>query len=113
MGSAAAAAAGSGSADVFISEADILGPRKKTKADYAERIASIEKGREGREKYGSLRGKKKKAMPSSTTNREKARNKPIMMILGSGAVKGKKKASLREKQQKLRAHIERAKKAHG
>jgi len=107
------AAAGSGSADVFISEADILGPRKKTKADYAERIASIEKGREGREKYGSLRGKKKKAMPSSTTNREKARNKPIMMILGSGAVKGKKKASLREKQQKLRAHIERAKKAHG
>lgn len=51
-------------------------------------------------------------MPSSTTNREKARNKPLMMILASGAVRGKKKASLRQKQQKLRAHIERAKKAH-
>lgn len=102
----------SAAGDAFVSENDILGPRKKAKADYTERIASIEKGREGREKYGSLKGKKKKGTPSSTTNREKARNKPIMMILGSGAVKGKKKASLREKQQKLRAHIERAKKTH-
>ncbi|KAI0670697.1 SDA1-domain-containing protein [Trametes maxima] len=99
-------------ADTFISEDDILGPRKKAKADYAERIASIEKGREGREKYGSLKGKKNKAAPSSSTNREKARNKPLMMIIASGAVKGKKKASLRQKQRKLRAHIERAKKAH-
>ncbi|KAH0830417.1 SDA1-domain-containing protein [Lanmaoa asiatica] len=106
------AATGDGSTDAFISENDILGPRKKAKADYAERIASIEKGREGREKYGSLKGKKKKETPSSSTNREKARNKPIMMILSSGAVRGKKKASLREKQQKLRAHIERSKKAH-
>ncbi|TFK93178.1 SDA1-domain-containing protein [Polyporus arcularius HHB13444] len=99
-------------ADTFISENDILGPRKKAKADYAERIASIEKGREGREKYGSLKGKKNKDAPSSSTNREKARNKPLMMILASGAVRGKKKASLREKQRKLRAHIERAKKSH-
>ena len=99
-------------AETFISENDILGPRKKAKADYAERMASIEKGREGREKYGSLKGKKNKAAPSSSTNREKARNKPLMMILASGAVRSKKKASLREKQQKLRAHIERAKKAH-
>lgn len=97
--------------DVFISENDILGPRKKAKADYAERMASIQKGREGREKFGSHKGKQKKEAPSSSTNREKARNKPIMMILSSGAVRGKKKASLREKQQKLRAHIERAKKA--
>ncbi|KAI6043102.1 SDA1-domain-containing protein [Pisolithus marmoratus] len=100
------------SANAFISESDILGPRKKAKADYAERLASIEKGREGRERFGSLKGKKKKAAPSSSTNREKARNKPVMMILSSRAVRGKKKASLREKQQKLRAHIERAKKAH-
>jgi len=100
------------SSNTFISENDILGPRKKVKADYAERIASIEKGREGREKFGSLMGKKKKGAPSSSTNREKARNKPVMMILSSKAVKGKKKASLREKQQKLRAHIERAKRTH-
>jgi protein SDA1 len=97
--------------DTFISENDILGPRKKAKADYAERIASIEKGREGREKYGSLKGKKNKDAPSSSTNREKARNKPIMMIMASGAVRGKKKASLKDKQRKLRAHIDRAKKS--
>ncbi|KAJ7684798.1 SDA1-domain-containing protein [Mycena polygramma] len=96
--------------DSFISENDILGPRKKAKSDYAERMASIAKGREGREKFGSHKGKKNKETPSSSTNREKARNKPIMMILGSNAVRGKKKASLREKQQKLRAHINKSKK---
>ncbi|KAF4615384.1 hypothetical protein D9613_002888 [Agrocybe pediades] len=95
----------------FISENDILGPRKKAKADYAERMASIQKGREGREKFGSRKGKQNKAAPSSSTNREKARNKPIMMVLSSNAVRGKKKASLRDKQQKLRAHITKAKKA--
>ncbi|TFK46042.1 SDA1-domain-containing protein [Heliocybe sulcata] len=106
-------AASQGNLDsAFISELDIIGPRKKSKADYAERIASIEKGREGREKYGSMKGKKKKETPSSSTNREKARNKPIMMIMGSGKVRGKKKASLRDKQVKLRRHIEKGKKAH-
>lgn len=74
-------------------------------------MASIQKGREGREKFGSARGKKKKENPSSSTNREKARNKPIMMILASNSVKGKKKASLRDKQKKLRAHIDRAKRS--
>lgn len=102
----------SGTEDTFISEMDILGPKKKAKADYAERMASIEKGREGREKFGSLKGKKKKDKPSSSTNREKTRNKPLMMIIASGAVRGKKKASLREKQRKLRAHIDRAKKSY-
>ena len=97
--------------DEFISESDILGPRKKAKSDYAERMASIQKGREGREKFGSHKGKQNKVVPSSSTNREKARNKPIMMMLSSGAVRSKKKASLREKQQKLRAHIDRSKKS--
>ncbi|KAE9406981.1 SDA1-domain-containing protein [Gymnopus androsaceus JB14] len=98
-------------AATFISENDILGPRKKAKADYAERMASVQKGREGREKFGSRKGKKTKDAPSSSTNKEKARNKPIMMILSSGSVRGKKKASLRDKQRKLRAHIEKGKKA--
>lgn len=108
--------AGAGADDVtaaaFISESDILGPRKKAKADYEERVASIARGREGREKFGSMKGKRKKETPSSSTNREKARNKPIMMIMGSKGVRGKKKQSLQEKQKRLRAHIERAKKAY-
>lgn len=95
----------------FVSEHDILGPRKKVKADYAERVASVERGREDREGFGSNKGKKKKGVPSSSTNKEKARNKPFMMILSSGAVKGKRRASLKEKQQRLRRHIEKAKRS--
>lgn len=105
-----ALASSSALGDTFISENDILGPRKKAKADYEERMASIQKGREGREKFGSAKGKKNKETPSSTTNREKRRNKPIMMIMASGAVRGKRKASLRDKQKKLRAHVDKAKK---
>jgi protein SDA1 len=113
---ASSSSGGGGATDdntaVFISESDILGPRKKAKADYEERIASIARGREGREKFGSSKGKRKKETPSSSTNREKARNKPIMMIMGSKGVRGKKKQSLRDKQKRLRAHIDRAKKSH-
>ena len=73
-------------------------------------MASIQTGREGREKFGSLRGKKGKVNPSSSTNKEKAKKKPFMMVMASGAVRGKKKASLKEKQKKLRKHIEKSKK---
>jgi protein SDA1 len=107
-----ATSSGADDTTAFISESDILGPRKKAKADYEERVASIARGREGREKFGSMKGKRRKETPSSSTNREKARNKPIMMIMGSKGVRGKKKQSLHEKQKRLRAHIERAKKAH-
>ena len=95
---------------LLVSENDILGPRKKPKADYEERMESVMKGRESREKYGSMKGKKMKETPSSSTNREKARNKPLMMVMASAAVRGKKKASLREKQKRMRAHLENAKK---
>ncbi|KZP29977.1 actin cytoskeleton organization and cell cycle progression protein [Athelia psychrophila] len=100
------------SADSFITENDILGPRKKIKQDYAARVASIEEGREGRDKFGSAKGKKNKEAPSSSTNREKKRNKPMMMIIGSKAVKSKKNASLHDKQRRLRKHIDKAKKSH-
>ncbi|KIL68655.1 hypothetical protein M378DRAFT_120982 [Amanita muscaria Koide BX008] len=95
--------------NVFVTEEHILGKRKKAKADYAERLASIQSGREGRAKFGSRRGKDKE-VPSSSTNREKVKNKPIMMILSSDTVRRKKKASLRDKQRKLRAHVEKMKK---
>jgi protein SDA1 len=105
-----ASSSGINDTPAFVSEGDILGPRKKAKADYEARMASVARGREGREKFGSMKGKRNKETPSSSTNREKARNKPIMMIMGSKGVRGKKKQSLREKQKRLRAHIERAKK---
>ncbi|KAL5492267.1 SDA1 [Sanghuangporus weigelae] len=95
---------------IVLGEADILGPRKKAKATYEERMASVKEGREGREKYGSNKGKKHKETPSSTTNREKKRNKPLMMVMASREVRGKKKASLMEKQKRLRKHNENQKK---
>jgi protein SDA1 len=95
-----------------VTEATILGVRKKAKATYEERMASIAKGREGREKFGSAKGKKKKTTISSSTNREKSRNKPIMMARQSSAVRAKKMAGLKEKQKRIRAHIDRAKKAY-
>jgi protein SDA1 len=65
----------------FLTENEILGPRKKAKMDYEERMESIQKGREGREKFGSKKGKQDKDAKSSSTNREKNKNKPIMMAL--------------------------------
>lgn len=95
---------------VLLGEADILGPRKKAKATYEERMASVKEGREGREKFGSHKGKKNKEAPSSSTNREKKRNKPLMMVMASREVRGKKKASLMDKQRKMRKHTESQKK---
>ncbi|KAG9015055.1 Severe Depolymerization of Actin [Tulasnella sp. 427] len=96
----------------FLTEADLLGPRKKPKATYEERLASIQEGREGREKFKSKKGKIMKENPSSTTNREKRKNKPIMMVLASQGVRSKKTLSLSAKQRKLRKHIDTAKKAY-
>lgn len=75
------AAAGDDMEGRFLTENEILGPRKKTKMDYEERMESIKKGREGREKFGSNKGKQNKEAKSSSTNREKNKNKPIMMAL--------------------------------
>lgn len=64
---------GDGTESSLLDEYAILGPRKKAKADYEERMKSIEKGREGRDKFGSRKGKKE--TESSTTNEKKKRGK--------------------------------------
>ncbi|OBZ86955.1 Protein SDA1 [Choanephora cucurbitarum] len=92
--------------DGEVDESIILGPRKKTKQDYEQRMASIQEGREGREKFGSKKGKKERG---STTNREKARNKNFMMVAHKQSVVFKSKRSLFEKQKSLRAAIEKQK----
>lgn len=94
------------SVDGQVNESTILGPRKKAKMDYEERMASIQEGREGREKFGSKKGKKERA---STTNKEKARNKNFMMIAHKHSVVSKGKRSLVEKQKALREHNKRQK----
>lgn len=99
----------SGTGEV-VDESDILGPRKKAKADYEERMASIQSGREGRDKFGSRKGKKNKEVASSSTNRQKARGKNFQMVAHSWGVRSKKNASLREKSKRLRKHVTQAKK---
>ncbi|KAI7870091.1 SDA1-domain-containing protein [Mucor mucedo] len=91
-----------------IDEYAILGPRKKAKQDYESRMASIQEGREGREKFGSNKGKKERG---STTNREKARNKNFLMVAHKQAVVWKSKRSLFDKQKTLRAAIVKQKKS--
>ncbi|KAH8553386.1 SDA1-domain-containing protein [Umbelopsis sp. PMI_123] len=90
----------------YVAESAILGPRKKAKQDYEERMASIREGREGREKFGSKKGKTDRG---STTNREKSRNKNFLMISHKRSVVAKSKASLHDKQKQLRAHIKKQK----
>ncbi|WFD43886.1 Severe Depolymerization of Actin [Malassezia psittaci] len=105
----ATATATSGTNEV-LDEMDILGPRKKAKADYEERMKSIQSGREDRGKFGSSKGKKNKEEYSSTTNRQKARGKNFQMVSKSWGVRSKKNASLREKSKRLRKHITTSKK---
>ncbi|KAI8073877.1 SDA1-domain-containing protein [Gongronella butleri] len=92
--------------DNTVDEYDILGPRKRAKRDYEARMASIQEGRDSREKFGSKKGSKDRG---STTNREKARNKNYQMIQQKMSVKLKAKRSLAEKQKSLRAAINKQK----
>ncbi|KAJ3416751.1 Protein SDA1 [Chytridiales sp. JEL 0842] len=83
----------------------------KRKMTYDERMAHIQEGREGREKFGSKMGQKKAEHGGSTTNKEKAKKtKAFMMIVHKRSVQGKAKMSLRDKQKVLRNHIKKQKK---
>lgn len=85
----------------------LVGP-VKYKQTREERLAAVQEGREGREKFGSRRGKRENA--HSTTNREKQRKKNFVMMIHKRSVRGKQKMSLRDKQKVLKAHITKQKK---
>lgn len=80
----------------------LVGP-VKYKQLREERIAHAKEGREGREKFGSRKGKRD--TNHSTTNKEKARKKNFVMMIHKRSVQGKQKLSLRDRQKVLRAHI--------
>ncbi|PVU91998.1 hypothetical protein BB559_003904 [Furculomyces boomerangus] len=96
----------------YIDASDILGEyhsRKRAKASYEERLASIQTGREGREKYSSKKSKRE-SDGRSTSNKEKRKTKSFKMIAHKqgNVVKGKR--SLVQKRKELRAHITKQKK---
>lgn len=82
----------------------------KHKQTKEERLQSVMEGREGREKFGSGKGKIKR--PHSSTNKQKARKKNFMMMVHNRGVQGKKKMSLRQKQRVLRAHIKKQRRGY-
>lgn len=101
-----------GAVSTLVNEVDILGVRKKRKMDYEERMAHIEEGREGREAFGSKKGKKNKAKMSSSNNEAKKKSKPYAMIAKSWSVRSKKNASLTDKSRRLKAAKEKQKKQY-
>jgi protein SDA1 len=91
----------------FVDEDSLVPIRKKPKSDYEERIASIASGREGREKYGSRKGKKENGQ--STSNLQKLKTKNFTMVSKSRRVSSKRRLSLKDKQRTLRKHISKQK----
>ena len=85
----------------------ISGPQTRGKSEKEARIVAMMEGREGREKYSSRRGKILGSKPHSTTNREKARKKNLIMTLGKA--KRKQKRSLVEQGRVMRAHAKKRK----
>ncbi|KAH3899364.1 related to Protein SDA1 [Saccharomycodes ludwigii] len=85
----------------------LVGP-VKYKQLREEKLAKVMEGREGREKYGSRKGKRENQR--STTNREKERKKNFVMMIHKRSVQGKRKMSLRDRQKVLKAHITKQKK---
>ncbi|KAK4699159.1 hypothetical protein P7C70_g7106, partial [Phenoliferia sp. Uapishka_3] len=104
----AARKANTGESDNFLTEGTIIGVQKKAKNSYEERLAMIAEGREGREKFGSLRHKKLSEKEHSTTNEEKRKkHKAFAMVAASRSVRKKNTSSLQQKSKKLRNHIDR------
>ncbi|KAI1286748.1 Protein SDA1 -like protein [Halotydeus destructor] len=74
---------------------------KKSRPTKESRLASVQAGREGREKFGSR--KEKKSPHASTNDREKRKHKPYAMV--KHKVIAKKKRSFQDKQQALRQSL--------
>lgn len=80
-----------------------LESRKKSKQDYAARMASIQTGREGRLKFGSRKGKHHEK--SSMSNRVKEKStKNALMLVHKSSVRAKKRRSSKEAQQSRLKH---------
>ncbi|KAI8483848.1 Protein SDA1 [Branchiostoma belcheri] len=77
---------------------DIERIHKKPRTDKESRLATVQAGREGREKFGSKK-QRKKNQRSGTTNKEKQKNKAFMMMKQKRQVRGKGKRSFRDKQE--------------
>ena len=92
--------------DELVSLANIEMVHKKRRHDKEARMATVLEGREGREKFGSRKGKMNPM--SSTTNKQKLKNKNIMMV--KHKFKAKAKKSFVQKQRDLKKAMLRSQK---
>lgn len=90
----------------LVSLANIEMVHKKRRHDKEARLATVLEGREGREKFGSTKGKMNPN--SSTTNKQKLKNKNIMMV--KHKFKAKAKKSFVQKQRDLKKAMLRSQK---
>jgi len=79
---------------------DLIGWQKKKRLTYEERWASILEGREGRGSYSTP-----KERGGGSTNKDKLKNKPFMMINKSRKVKYKATKAFNQKQESTTKHI--------
>ncbi|RFU31990.1 hypothetical protein B7463_g4367, partial [Scytalidium lignicola] len=97
-------------ADDALTAEQIEGFSKLRKSTKEERIALAKEGKGDRSEHKStkaLRRQKKDSEGKSTTNREKARKKNMLMTLGKAKIKQKR--SLTQTRKILRGHIDRSK----
>lgn len=96
----------------LISVGDIENIHKKRKHDKESRLETVLAGRQGREKFSSMKARNKRFSEfASTTNKEKKRNKNFMMMRQNRNVRGKPKRSFREKQIALKNALLKSRKA--
>lgn len=90
----------------LVNLANIEMVHKKRRHDKEARMATVLEGREGREKFGSRKGKMNPM--ASTTNKQKLKNKNIMMV--KHKFKAKAKKSFVQKQRDLKKAMLRSQK---
>lgn len=85
----------------IVNLSEIESVHKKMRHDKESRLATVLAGREGREKFSKPKPKRQNEF-ASTTNKEKLKKKPFMMVSHSKKSRWKTKKSFREKQLALR-----------
>ena len=85
----------------IVNLSEIESVHKKMRHDKESRLETVLAGREGREKFSKPKPKRQNEF-ASTTNKEKLKKKPFMMVSHSKKSRWKTKKSFREKQLALR-----------
>jgi len=84
---------------------------KKKKHDKESRLATVREGRGDKDQFKQKMKQKRQNEHASTTNAEKQKRKPFMMVSHSGKARGKAKRSFRDKQIALRDALVKREKA--